>query len=88
MPPGLHRQVGGLFHGRDESGERRLQELPGNGAGGGGGLGGGGGGHWETSSYPQGGWGLLVMYMVVNWEMVNSIYRHYSVVNFPNLAID
>ena len=26
MPPGLHRQVSGLFHGRDEGGERRLQK--------------------------------------------------------------
>jgi hypothetical protein len=39
----------------------------------------------ETSSYPQGGWGLLVMYMVVNWEMVNSIYQSYKGVILPNL---
>ena len=26
MPPGLHRQVSGLFDGRNEGGERRLQE--------------------------------------------------------------
>jgi len=29
---------------------------------------------------------LLVMYMVVNWDMVNSIYRGYRVVFHPNLG--
>ena len=33
MPPGLHRQVSGLFHGRDEGGERGLQEGAGRGHG-------------------------------------------------------
>src|SRR5215510_15336051 len=74
MPPGLHRQVGGLFHGREEGGKRGFQE-------------GAGGGHGDGCSGDGDGWGCLVMYIGVFWEIVYSIYRLYTVVILPNLDI-
>ena len=50
MAPGLHRQVGGLFHGRKEVGKRGFQEGAGDGD------------EWSDDGD---GWGCLVMYIAV-----------------------
>ena len=78
----LLRQFGGPSYGDDEVEEGRLQY---------GGAGafqdrGGHVAHWDWVSLDRDGWGLLVMYMLVNWEHVNSIYPPCTCTFLPNLG--